>query len=285
MLTCPVCADVRVRAVDVPGGRGFVRCARCRLLFDPERTPDVARPELSERERRLEERVALRRASHFDALLRRAGGPGRVLDVGAGIGAFVQCACDAGWQAVGVDVDPAVVAYARARGRDVRLGDLSSLALEPETFDLVTLWNVLDFLREPLAALREARRVLRPGGSLFVRTPNAPVQIAGVRLTAVLAAMLRHTGGRPRWAGILHTSNFGARGLRIALGRAGFAGIDIRNSDPIAGDPYLGLGPVREAALGLAKQTIFGVAQAMAVASGGRCLLSPSLEALARRAA
>ena len=284
--TCPVCASVSVRAVRVPTGRELVRCVRCRLLFAREAVAAGApRARMSDAERRFEERVARRRASQFARILRAVRPPGRLLDVGTGIGELLKLAGETGWDAVGVDVDPAAVAHARARGLDARLGELTTLRLSAASFDLVTLWNALDFVPDPLELLRECCRVLAPGGRVFVRTPNAPFQREGARLTQMLRALGpgRLLADRPRPVGVFHTSNFGAHALRIALERAGFGDVAVRNSPPISGDPYLGLGRVGETVLDLGKRAVFAVMQAAALASGGRWLLGSSIEAWGRK--
>ena len=286
-MTCPVCAGVHVRVVSVPSGRELMRCPRCRLLFDRAPAAEAPRARLSDEERRLEERVAQRRAPHFARVLGAVRPPGRLLDVGAGVGELLRVAREGGWQALGVDTDPAVVEYARARGRDVRLGDLTTLALPAASFDLVTLWNVIDFVPDPLRLLSECRRLLAPGGRIFVRTPNVPLQRAGARLTRALsmAGLARLAGDRPSWLGVFNASNFGARTLRVALERAGFQDVDIRNSPPIGGDPYLGLGRVGERALHLGKRALFRAVQVASLASAGRWLLGPSIEGWGRRPA
>jgi SAM-dependent methyltransferase len=285
-MTCPVCASIRVREVRIPTGRPLVRCAECLLLFAASATAavDVSRACLSDDERRLEERVAQRRTPHFTRLLRGAGSPGRLLDVGTGVGELLKLAREAGWQAVGVDIDPAVVAHARGRGLDVRYGELADLGLAAASFDLITLWNVIDFVPEPLALLRECRRLLAPGGRIFVRTPNVPFQREGARLARGLAAvgLGRFVDNRPRWLGIFNASNFSAATLRIVLERAGFRDIRVGNSRPVGGDPYFGLGRVGEIVLDVGKRAVFGAVQATALASGGRSLLGPSIEGWGR---
>jgi SAM-dependent methyltransferase len=285
---CPVCSGVDVRTLDLPSGRGLRRCRDCRLLFAPDvladRTPSAR---LSDEDRRREERVAERRAPYFARLLRAAGRPGRLLDVGAGGGAFVSLAREAGWDAVGVDVDPAVVAYARAGGLDVRVGELPALELPGKSFDVVTLCNVLDFMPRPVTMLRECARLLVPGGRILVRTPNASWQLFGARLTRALRALglRRLFEGRQHLLSILTVSNFSARTLRVALERTGYVGVIVRNSPPIAGDPYLDLGRFGERALSVGKRAVFGSAQTVALVSGQRWLVGPSIEAWARRAA
>jgi len=287
VIACPVCDGVDVGAARVDAEPPLVRCHACGLLFAAVAAPEPARPRLSDSERLVEERVADRRTPHFEALLRQAGTPGRLLDVGTGVGTLLRLATDRGWAAVGVDVDPAVVAYARARGLDVRLGELAKLELPAETFDLVSLWNVLDFVADPVAVLAECRRVLVPGGRIFLRTPNVPWQLRGAWIARVLAAvgLGRLVKGRARWLAIFHRSNFAAPTLRLALERAGFDAITLANSAPITGDPYLGLGRGGETALRLGKRAVFAAVETAARASGGRWLLGPSIEAWGRKPA
>jgi SAM-dependent methyltransferase len=288
VLTCPVCTEARVRPARGIEAAALLRCPRCGLLFTREPSP-VAREGavMADAERRLEERVARRRAAHFARVLAQAGPPGRVLDVGTGIGTFLDIAGRAGWQAVGVDVDAAAVACAGARGLDARAGELRAVDLPAASFDLVTLWNVLDFVADPVALLGDCHRLLAPRGRLFVRTPNAAFQRHGARLGRALAAvgLARLVADRPRRLAIFHASNFGARALRVALARAGYRRLVLRNSAPIPGDPYGAFDGVSERTVTVAKHALFGAAQAAALASGGRWLIGPSLEAWAERPA
>jgi 2-polyprenyl-3-methyl-5-hydroxy-6-metoxy-1,4-benzoquinol methylase len=99
---------------------------------------------------------------------------GRVLDIGCGNGGFLARAEAAGWEAVGIDLDPQAVATCRQRGLSVMQGDLSSLAsLKAGSFDHITSSHVIEHLHDPGQLLTEAYRLLRPGGTLWLETPNA----------------------------------------------------------------------------------------------------------------
>jgi SAM-dependent methyltransferase len=101
---------------------------------------------------------------------------GRVLDVGCGTGFFLLNLWQAGFvgEAHACDISPGMVAVclesARTIGCDVRakVADAECLPYEDRTFDLVTAHAVLHHLPEPVTALREMFRVLRPGGALLV---------------------------------------------------------------------------------------------------------------------
>lgn len=98
---------------------------------------------------------------------------GRLLDVGCGNGQVASTLAGLGWNVVGLEPDPVPARLARERyGLEVIEGTLEEAQLAPESFDAITMHHVLEHLVDPLTALRECWRVLRPGGRLVVVTPN-----------------------------------------------------------------------------------------------------------------
>jgi SAM-dependent methyltransferase len=108
----------------------------------------------------------------------RVGERFTILDVGCGGGKTVDRLASAAREGVvhGVDYSPASVATARrtnaariASGRvDIRLGTVSALPFDADTFDLVTAVETHYYWPDLTADLREIRRVLRPGGTLAI---------------------------------------------------------------------------------------------------------------------
>ena len=105
----------------------------------------------------------------------------RILDVGSGAGGFVVGCRHLGYQAFGVEPDR-IGAGARLTSIQIAARRLSSnvftsavgeaLPFSDDVFDLVTLNQVVEHVPDQLAVLREALRVLRPGGALYVACPN-----------------------------------------------------------------------------------------------------------------
>ncbi|MCA9970210.1 MAG: class I SAM-dependent methyltransferase [Anaerolineales bacterium] len=149
---------------------------------------------------------------HLQAMERVTGvANGRsLLDVGAYIGVFVEVACAAGWRACGVEPSAWAAAEARARGLDVHTGTLDAPALAGRQFDVVTMWDVIEHVDDPLAEMRKAYARLRPGGMLVLHTMDID------SLTA------RLMGPRWPWLMDMHLHYFSQRTMARMLAKAGF---------------------------------------------------------------
>jgi 2-polyprenyl-3-methyl-5-hydroxy-6-metoxy-1,4-benzoquinol methylase len=109
------------------------------------------------------------------ALFREAvGGPGkRVLDLGCRYGALTQSYAE-GNEVVGIDVDRDALEEASKLGIETRWADVEEpLELEDASFDVVVAGELLEHVRDPGRVVREALRVLNPGGLLVGSVPNA----------------------------------------------------------------------------------------------------------------
>ena len=100
--------------------------------------------------------------------------PGKLLEVGSGSGRFLDRMRRAGWQVQGTDFDLAVAHRVRDKyGLQIDVGDLAGLRYPAGAYDVVAMSQVIEHVHDPLALLRECRRVLRPGGRMVLSTPNA----------------------------------------------------------------------------------------------------------------
>ena len=104
--------------------------------------------------------------------IRRLVGGGRLLDLGCAYGFFLKEAACA-FACVGMDVSPHGVAVARSQGLDARCGTIEAGGFADGSFDVVTLLDTIEHLPSPRATIREAHRVLAPGGLLAISTGDA----------------------------------------------------------------------------------------------------------------
>lgn len=97
---------------------------------------------------------------------------GALLDVGAATGFFMRLAKNRGWEATGLELSPYAARQACRIGLDVREGTLESSLLPAGHFDAVTMIDLIEHVAHPNEVLTAARRILRPGGILFINTPD-----------------------------------------------------------------------------------------------------------------
>ncbi len=166
------------------------------------------------------------------------GGPGLLLDVGAGTGLFMEASLIAGWTAKGLDTSAAAVEIARRITRaNVIRGGIEDVP-EDAKFDAITLWDVLEHLADPRANLVRIRQLLRTGGLVAISLPN----VDGLKARAL--------GTRWRYfqREVGHISHFSTKTIALILRQAGFAPVQIRSAGLVnLGKPF-GLNPeaVRE---------------------------------------
>jgi CMP-N,N'-diacetyllegionaminic acid synthase len=96
----------------------------------------------------------------------------RFLDVGCSTGFVVEAAKTAGWDAIGIDLNPSAIEYGQSRGLDLRTVALESAAFAPGSFDAVGLFDVVEHLLDPGRTVQAAVDLLAPEGILFLYVPN-----------------------------------------------------------------------------------------------------------------
>lgn len=97
---------------------------------------------------------------------------GKLLDVGAATGFFIAIAEKRGWEGHGVEISEYAARYARAKGFKVETGTLSGREFPKESFDCVTMFDVIEHFPNPRTEITRAREVLKKGGILVINTPD-----------------------------------------------------------------------------------------------------------------
>ena len=136
--------------------------------------------------------------------------PKRVLDIGCGNGTWLELARGAGWQIAGVEPDPISRQQALDHGIEVR-ESVAAWLNDPLGFDYVTMSHVIEHVHDPLALLRDAYKLLNPGGGIYIDTPS-------------LDALGHEIYGR-HWRGLetpRHLVLFNRDSLSQAVTRSGF---------------------------------------------------------------
>jgi SAM-dependent methyltransferase len=183
---CPICgqagAQEWLRAPDRLHGRRekytLVRCAACSLVWQSHP------PKPSE--------MHLHYTDAYHKLISGAGGPnparrwrdrkttvgiykqlGTLLDLGCSSGSFLECMRSESWKLYGVEMSAEEARTAEAQtGAQVFVGDVQEAPFAPESFDVITCFDVLEHMYEPLRVVAKVREWLKPGGIFYVQVPN-----------------------------------------------------------------------------------------------------------------
>jgi len=225
---CALCEGTETVPLVRRKGYQVVRCATCCLVYVSPRPrsqeqidalytkEDYSGPQITHAlhaQRMQEARWRL------DQVEKHAPNRGRLLDVGCSAGSFLLVARERGWDVHGMDVSPAVVEYnASAHGLDTRVGTVERSPFEAGTFDVVTLFECIEHMLHPGAALVAVRQLLREGGLLVMTTPN----IDGLVPRTTYQLLGRTIGAWEHPTPPHHLYQFSRRTLGALLKKSGF---------------------------------------------------------------
>ena len=94
---------------------------------------------------------------------------GRILDIGAGVGDFLSVCKNDGWQTIGIE--PSEKAKAIAINKGVSFVENLS-ELESNSFDIITMWHVLEHVPDLEHQIKELKRLIKPTGTVIIAVPN-----------------------------------------------------------------------------------------------------------------
>lgn len=143
----------------------------------------------------------------------------RVIDIGCGIGNFLDWVRTEGMTGTGVDVDDGAISACMERGLDAVLLDDLLERVPAGSVDVVTLWDVVEHIHEPRAAVERLVPLLRPGGAMVLETPDVafPLRPATIAIRKVVEPI--------RWSDMLyysdHQTYFSVAGLTSLLESVG----------------------------------------------------------------
>jgi 2-polyprenyl-3-methyl-5-hydroxy-6-metoxy-1,4-benzoquinol methylase len=186
---------------NVSHGR-ILRCRDCKFVFSQLRPPDeqlhtlyrAMDPSVYEKEAHGRRKTGRK---HL-AIIQKYKHGGKLLDAGCASGVLLSCAADAGWEVTGVEPSEVLAEKAKeslgGRGA-VICATLQDADLPRASFDVLTLWDVLEHVREPVPFLETCVSLIKPGGYLIANVPDIrsqPARLLGERWPLLLAEHLNY---------------------------------------------------------------------------------------------
>ena len=196
MKECYLCGSSEKKTVFIENGIDIVKCAGCGHVYstweqdehydgywdDAEEAYDLQWWDNAHREIYNDFIKIFMKKSH-----------GNLLDVGCGLGFFVKTLGEKKpeWLVTGYEISEKAVKFAREKNglNNVYAGMVQNSGLPPNSQDIITLWDVIEHIPNPGPLMEYLYSLLKPGGILFMQTPNYPIQIVKARLKVALKGM------------------------------------------------------------------------------------------------
>lgn len=210
----------------------IVQCSQCGLLFENPRevetVSDKKYQDVEDPTYDLETPGRIRTFSKLmDGLQQYATKPGKMLDIGCYTGVFLDVAKSRGWETHGVEPSRWASRKAQSKGHQVINAPLQKAGLAPESFDMVTIWDVIEHLQDPQGQLKLAFDLLKPGGVFGLSTMDVGCMFAKV------------TGRHWPWYMRMHFYYFSAASMARMLRAVGFEVVRIERHKRIVSLRYL----------------------------------------------
>lgn len=162
-------------------GKSFavVECPACGLVYsDIYLQPDTVlkddTPYFAHDVYANEQETYLQEASRYLKAINRFKTSGKLLDIGCGFGYFSAAAVRDGWQVKGIDISPVAVEFAKRTFelQDLQLATVEDAEFAPNSFDVITMWNCIEHMANPVASIEKALTWLKPDGIIAFEAPN-----------------------------------------------------------------------------------------------------------------
>lgn len=236
---CFVCGATRQRSFFSAAGCEFWRCRDCGVVrMHPLPPPAAAGEDYQGFDlatyRKFMETFRVPQYERDIASMRRHGASGRLLDIGCGMGEFLDVAARNGFSVTGIEPSPTASEIA-ARRHPVLKGEFLDPDLGGRRFDAVTLWSVLEHVHSPAGVLARIGALTERGGVLALRVPDVRGLLPGLARTIHNVTFGRASGPlkvlyQLDWH-YKHFTGLDRRTLARAVENAGFKVLSLRREN------------------------------------------------------
>lgn len=240
-MKCPLCDSAKISRYWAMPGYKLAKCQKCGFIWDP--FPPESLETVYTKSYFINDNPKGGYANYFEGMNinkktfyerikrinKKISNKGRMLDVGSAFGDSLYEAKLLGWKDLyGVELSDFAAAKAREKGLKIKAGTLKSAKFPSDYFDVVTLQDVIEHVKDPNSEIQEIKRVLKPGGLVFIVTPD----VEGVWAKLLGKNWYHYKPGE-------HIMYFSQETLKKLLKNAGFKDIETRKTYHVMSTEYI----------------------------------------------
>jgi ubiquinone/menaquinone biosynthesis C-methylase UbiE len=280
-MNCLCCLSEKIE-FNPAGLRQYLTCKKCGFFF----SANYSKSNLQElilqhyQEEDPHRAVALAKKNFFNSAIEYltaniAKSEKTILDVGCGYGYFLESTSKRGWKSLGIEIvqEAAESAKEKIGTENIFEGKLKEAKFCDNSFDAITLWDVLAIVDDPYDELKECYRLLKKGGKIGLRTRNVYFQKFAYLCYKTFKQFFLKLGFKQPY--VFNEFCFSAQSVQILLSRLGFQNVKVSNSPLTLGDPYqhsyFSL-PIK-----MVKVLTDLLSRMVTLISGGRVIIGPAL--------
>jgi len=171
---CILCGSEKLKALPGYEFAWLCKCSRCSMVFS-SRNPSMEELEDYYKGYGRNDYLSPLTIKRYNEILdtfepfRKTN---KLIDVGCGIGYFLEVAKTRGWEVYGTEFTDKAIEICESKGIKMQKGVLNPEHYQPGQFDLVTSFEVIEHINTPNDEVKAFHKILRPGGALYITTPN-----------------------------------------------------------------------------------------------------------------
>lgn len=175
MKNCPVCSSSQLHPVKGYEHAFLTKCSDCGMIFTAKQ-PSIQEQEAFYKDgydlTRFYSPITKKRYEELLSEFETYKQTGRILDIGAGYGFFLEEAKNKGWDVYGTELTDEVVSICEQKGITMHKGELKTAGFPDNHFDVIVMIEAIEHVTNVGEMIGEVYRILRPGGLVYITTPN-----------------------------------------------------------------------------------------------------------------
>jgi len=174
LTNCICCGSNQLNPLKSFENASLVKCASCSMVFS-SRNPTIVELESHYQGYGRNDYLSPITIKRYNEILdqfEKVRKTNRLLDVGCGIGYFLEVAKKRGWEVYGTEFTDEAIRICQTKGIQMQQGVLNPQNYSVESFDVITSFEVIEHINTPNAEMKNITSLLRKGGYFYVTTPN-----------------------------------------------------------------------------------------------------------------